>query len=91
MPGIQGSPGHFSVRFYSLRGTKSTPSALSLPDRNGEFGFQMDRATVDLRTGLVSVAADTDDVVQNLCLAFSVSQSTVYSFIHSFIHIRLLT
>ena len=76
VPGIRGSPGYFSVRFYSLRGAtaaRSTPAARSLPDRNGEFSFRLDSATVDLRAGTVSVAADTDDVVQNLCLAFSVA------------------
>jgi len=76
VPGIRGSPGYFSVRFYSLRGAtaaRSTPAARSLPDSNGEFSFRLDSATVDLRTGTVSVAADTDDVVQNLCLAFSVA------------------
>ena len=75
VPGVRGDPGHFTVRFYSLRGatTKSMSSVQSLPDRDGEFGFQMDNATVDLRAGMVSVAADTEDVVQNLCLAFSVA------------------
>ena len=82
VPGIRGSPGYFSVRFYSLRGagaggggggagTKSP--AQSLPNRNGEFGFRLAGASVDLRTGIVSVAADAPDVVQNLCLAFSVA------------------
>ena len=75
VPGIPGSPGNFSVRFYLLRGatTKWSKSVQSLPDRNGDFSFQLESATVDLRTGTVSVAADTEDVVQNLCLGFSVA------------------
>ena len=64
-----------TVHFYSLRGAtvKSTPNAQYLPNRDGEFGFMLDDVSVDLRTGKVSVAANTEDVVQNLCLAFSVA------------------
>lgn len=77
VPGVRGNPGHLSVRLYSLRGAttaKAAPSShASIPNKNGDYGFQLASAAVDLRSGKVSVAADTDDVVQNLCLAFSVA------------------
>ncbi len=44
-----------------------------VPNKAASHQFEVEGVAVDLKTGTLTVAADNDEVVQNLCLAFSVA------------------
>ena len=52
-----------------------------IPNKQNQFNFEIEGISVDLKTGTLTIAADNDEVVQNLTLAFSIAvlQVTVQS------------
>ena len=44
-----------------------------VPNKVNSWQFEVEGVNVDLKSGTLTVAADNDEVVQNLCLAFSVA------------------
>ena len=71
VPGVPGDPGHLAVKFYNLR--RQQWSNVTIPTKNGNFSFDVENVNVNLKSGTLTVAAYSDEVVQNLCLAFTIA------------------
>lgn len=69
--GVPGSPGTLSIRFFKC--IRNNWDELALPYLTNVFKFHLHDVDVDLEHGVIQIVSETNEIAENLTLAFSVA------------------
>ena len=68
---MKGEPGHLAVRFVDFH--SKMWKHVHIPSKSGRYDFEIKDIKVNLSDAVITLNAETRDVAQNVCLAFSIS------------------